>query len=532
MKFNRFSARRLARIAILFALPLAITASRADNFTTALSERDAVMEVDASIIATSSWDTVVWQPGSVSPTPGNTYEILNGGFIWNPTTGGVQAFPGDSVTLDHAGALGVTGPADTTLNFPGVAGQPGLILNGGRLRAAQWPVGQSLTIAGQIYVAARSVIDYLWAPSGFIITAQITGNGNLTVITGGLSSPLDIQSKNNPYTGNWGVARGFLRGSGDGSLGSGNIIIGAGAMFELSYDIQSPGTLALLESNSVMVLHQNCQFSAVSINGVTLAPGAYTFNNLLAQFPGNFAPGGSGGITVPAVQSTFVPPPVTAPGYYVDYAGGSDANPGTDPATAWQHCPGDPAATGVAGSTPLNPGDTVFFKGGVQYVLTGDGNSDYQTGIGLNWSGTSGQPITYDGNSAGTWGVGNAILLGSDTNFVLGFDPVNGASNIAFTHSIFVGPVGEADANGNNYVCQFGPSVSNGPAATDTYIEQTDTNGSAIMYNGNPWFKGASNGFSLAYEMVANSLGTNMYVIEAGSPPSPTNTVLFYTQSD
>jgi hypothetical protein len=52
------------------------------------------------------------------------------------------------------------------------------------------------------------------------------------------------------------------------------------------------------------------------------------------------------------------------------------------------------------------------------------------------------------------------------------------------------------------------------------------------MYNGNPWFMGASNGFSLAYEMVTNSLGTNMYVIEAGSPPSPTNTVLFYTQSD
>jgi hypothetical protein len=92
--------------------------------------------------------------------------------------------------------------------------------------------------------------------------------------------------------------------------------------------------------------------------------------------------------------------------------------------------------------------------------------------------------------------------------------------------------VGEAEANGNNYVCQFGSSVSNGPAATDTYIEQTNSDGSAIMYNGNPWFMGASNGFSLAYEMVTNSLGTNMYVIEDGSPPSPTNTVLFYTQSD
>jgi hypothetical protein len=76
---------------------------------------------------------------------------------------------------------------------------------------------------------------------------------------------------------------------------------------------------------------------------------------------------------------------------------------GTATNTAWRHCPGDPMATGNA-ATNLIPGDTVIFKGGVSYVLTG------ASGISLKWSGTADNPITYDGNSAGSWGTGQAIL--------------------------------------------------------------------------------------------------------------------------
>ena len=508
---------------LLLAFSTLTAVCRAGNFTTSVQETSK-----------QSWDNVIWEPGPVPVSRGNTYEVLNGGFIYAPFVNSIRTyvFPGDSLTLDEGASLCVNSPSNEFLVFPGTDGNPGLILNGGYLEEPLQPSGSTVIIAGRMAVVAPSTIYHFWFDGGFVITAQITGTGDLAVVNGSLSAPLDIQSTNNPYSGAWEVQDGYLLGSGVGSLGTGNITVSPAATLEVDYDIQSPGTLTLLGSDSVMVLHQNCQFGAVFINGVALAPGTYTFNNLFAQYPGNFASGGLGSITVPAVQSTFVPPPVTAPGYYVDYAGGSDANPGTDPTTAWQHCPGDLAATGVAGSTPLNPGDTVFFKGGVQYVLTGDGKPFDLIGIGLDWSGTPGQPITYDGNSAGTWGVGNAILLGSDTNFVIGFVPDKGASNIAFTHSIFVGPVGEAEANGNSYVCQFDALVSNGSAATDTYIEQTNSDGSAIMYNGNPWFMGASNGFSLAYEMVTNSLGTNMYVIEDGSPPSPTNTVLFYTQSD
>src|SRR5262249_44950170 len=45
-------------------------------------------------------------------------------------------------------------------------------------------------------------------------------------------------------------------------------------------------------------------------------------------------------------------------------------------------------------------GNMVLFKGGVSYL----GEVD------LLWSGSPGSPITYDGNSAGAWGSGMAII--------------------------------------------------------------------------------------------------------------------------
>ena len=59
--------------------------------------------------------------------------------------------------------------------------------------------------------------------------------------------------------------------------------------------------------------------------------------------------------------------PAAATTYYVDFAGGSDANAGTSPAQPFKHCPGDGQATDGARGAELAPGDTVIFKGGVLY---------------------------------------------------------------------------------------------------------------------------------------------------------------------
>lgn len=104
-----------------------------------------------------------------------------------------------------------------------------------------------------------------------------------------------------------------------------------------------------------------------------------------------------------------------ATSYYVDYVGGSDAAAGTSSGTAWQHCPGDSAATDSAAAATLVAGDSVIFKGGVWYYF------------GTNSSGISMvNGVTYDGNSAGSWGTGKAVL--TDSNAVPGKTAMSAAS--------------------------------------------------------------------------------------------------------
>ncbi len=103
-----------------------------------------------------------------------------------------------------------------------------------------------------------------------------------------------------------------------------------------------------------------------------------------------------------ALESRTTSPSSVGTTYYVDYANGSDLNPGTNPSSPWEHAPGDPNAVGVPANTTLRPGDTVDFRGGVSY----DGTID------LEWSGTPGEPITYDGNANGSFGAGMAVVDG------------------------------------------------------------------------------------------------------------------------
>lgn len=95
--------------------------------------------------------------------------------------------------------------------------------------------------------------------------------------------------------------------------------------------------------------------------------------------------------------------------YYVDYAGGSDANNGTAYTTPWKHAPGDSEAT--VGSNPrtttLAAGDTVFLKGGTRYrskitpsLASGDGTSNaWIVWCGNRWPGLIGTKAIYDGST-------------------------------------------------------------------------------------------------------------------------------------
>jgi hypothetical protein len=94
--------------------------------------------------------------------------------------------------------------------------------------------------------------------------------------------------------------------------------------------------------------------------------------------------------------------PLPAATYFVDHAGGDDQADGLSPRTAWKHSPGDRNATAKPRAVALVGGDRVVFKGGVTYF--GE--------IEVRVSGTEGQPITWDGNTEGTFGEGRAILDG------------------------------------------------------------------------------------------------------------------------
>lgn len=94
--------------------------------------------------------------------------------------------------------------------------------------------------------------------------------------------------------------------------------------------------------------------------------------------------------------------------YYVDFENGRDTRNGRSPEQAWQHAPGDSAATGAAAGAQLVAGDVVQFKGGVRY----------RGSIGIRHSGTPEKPITYSGTG---WGEGRAIIDGADP--VLAVEP-------------------------------------------------------------------------------------------------------------
>lgn len=256
------------------------------------------------------WNAGIWQPGSVSPTAGNTYECLPGGNatrIRSPASGGMQTFPGDSLQLDAGSEIRAKGPAGTVLNFPGVSGNAGLILNGGNLDAGDNAVFQ---LAGILHVQAPSSFTCgdtnANSDRGWQIAAQIRGAGGLTVMknaSGGVPA-VELTRSDNPFSGTWTVVSGLLKATAPNSLGTGDIMISPTnpavnpAQLEVDYDTQNPGTLVLTNGGR-MILHQNCRFGAVIINGHRLGPGWHSAAELATQFPQNFLPGSTGGLTVP-----------------------------------------------------------------------------------------------------------------------------------------------------------------------------------------------------------------------------------------
>lgn len=308
----------------------------------------------------TDWNATIWDPGdgsaAVSPISGNTYETLDNGTpfgsavnntrIRNPTAAGIQSFPGDVLTLNTNTEIRCKGAGAAILNFPGVAGKPGLVLNGGVLNAGDDAI---FVITGKVQVAASSFIvpgdnggGNVMPARGINIAGQLSGNGALVFWQAGTNVAQEISGSQNTYSGDLKVKAGWLKGSGANSLGTGNITIDpllpldvdpsvtpveGPAQLEVMYDIATPGTLTL-SNGGMMVLHQNCRFSAVRIEGTALSNGTHPYSELVASFPNNFAPDGSGSITVGAIVKT--PPQLAQAGFVgTDFQAAFSSSAGT-----------------------------------------------------------------------------------------------------------------------------------------------------------------------------------------------------------
>jgi hypothetical protein len=356
----------------------------------------------------SNWTNSLWQTNGTgitvpAPVPGNTYEAVFNGI---PITGGnsnntrirnpyanplpsplpasdTQTFLGDSLTLDFNTELRAKRQAtNQTLNFPGVGGNPGLILNGGVLNTGDDAV---FTLAGSVQVAVQSYIapgnntgGSLTPLRGWNVTGLLSGSGNLVVMNSTNITPQTFSNSSNTFSGKWLVKAGWLLGSSTNSLGSNSItldptfalpldpsisnIIGP-AQLEVNYNLDSAGVLTITNSfagaGAVFKLHQNCAFSAVRIDNSSLSPGTHYYAELQANYPNVFPVGGYGSITVQPFGS-FPPlaPQVSQPQSQISVAGStvllSVAGVGTQPLSYSWYFNGNPSPIGTGPTLSLS----------------------------------------------------------------------------------------------------------------------------------------------------------------------------------
>lgn len=150
------------------------------------------------------------------------------------------------------------------------------------------------------------------------------GGGTLVLMSPGASVAQTMVSGAVPFSGQLTVASGWLYSATNGAFGTNNIIVdprypldaSAGnppvagvAIFEPGYDLNSAGQL-MLTNGGQMILHQNCAFTSVLIEGVALSLGTHSYAELSTNFPGNFRSGGYGYITVQPFGALPPPPPL------------------------------------------------------------------------------------------------------------------------------------------------------------------------------------------------------------------------------
>jgi Concanavalin A-like lectin/glucanases superfamily len=257
------------------------------------------------------WDTadaaLSWLDGlgattSAAAKPGSTYEVMPGARLRSPQNPVAAPFRGSLLTVNGDGVWNVNPGAGATIGeirfkqptyglVNGTVNFPKLRMNGGQLDAGN---DGTLTIGGEINILTNAPFNNDGGGDrGYRIDAWLTGSGNIeyhgyvqSTYMAGYSNNLNIACSSNTFSGRWNVVTGTLLGTGTNSLGTNHIIVGANAALEATYDIKN--TNAYLVLNGKMFLHQTHRFKSAVVNGVSLAPGTYTYDALNISYPTNF----------------------------------------------------------------------------------------------------------------------------------------------------------------------------------------------------------------------------------------------------
>lgn len=169
----------------------------------------------------------------------------------------------------------------------------------------------TLTIAGANTFTGGTTVS-----SGTLQTTRLSGSysgdGKVILIASSVLLPQNVSSGGAPFSGEWIIAGGWLAAANPVGFGTNSVTVdprfpldpsasglpvASAALFEPQYDLNSAGTLTLTNGGK-MLLHQNCAFAAVMIEGVSLTNGIYSWQDLSAQFPNNFPTNGAGHIVV------------------------------------------------------------------------------------------------------------------------------------------------------------------------------------------------------------------------------------------
>jgi hypothetical protein len=266
----------------------------------------------------ANWDTSgYWLDdlGSVGAStssaaePGSTYELLAGSRMRTPVSE-FSTFPGIQLTVDGNGVW-VNNPSAGNTTIGELRLKPvslpinnatvifsNLVMNGGQIDMAPDNVYvENLTLGGTINVLNNAPIyndGVNGDNSGLYVPALLSGDGTIeyhgnttgSIALNNLTNGLNIASPDNTFAGQWNIVSGALLGSAPNALGTNSITVGSSAILETTYNVNNTGGALVLYGK--MYLHQNDHFASMTINGVAIPAGTYSFVALNSSYPANF----------------------------------------------------------------------------------------------------------------------------------------------------------------------------------------------------------------------------------------------------